>query len=63
MAKTAQRLVNIHHAKTHLSQLLQDVEHGEDIVIARAGVRVARLVPWHCPEKPVAKPGAMRGRI
>ena len=32
-------------AKTHLSDLLLRSEHGEDIVIARAGRPVARLVP------------------
>ena len=37
--------VNIHHAKTHLSKLLQRVEAGEEITIARDGVPVARLVP------------------
>jgi prevent-host-death family protein len=37
--------VNIHQAKTHLSQLLQRVELGEEIVIANRGVPVAKLVP------------------
>lgn len=37
--------VNIHDAKTRLSQLLYRVEAGEEIVIARAGKPVARLVP------------------
>lgn len=37
--------VNVHEAKTTLSQLLVDVERGEDVVIARNGVPVARLVP------------------
>lgn len=36
--------VNIHHAKTHLSRLLQRVAAGEEITIARAGVPIARLV-------------------
>jgi prevent-host-death family protein len=36
--------VNIHQAKTHLSRLLQRVAAGEEIVIARAGVPVAKLV-------------------
>ncbi len=35
--------VNIHEAKTHLSKLLQRVAGGEEIIIARAGVPVARL--------------------
>lgn len=37
--------VNVHEAKTNLSRLLQHVEAGEEVVIARAGVPVARLVP------------------
>jgi len=36
--------VNIHEAKTHLSKLLLRVQAGEEIVIAKAGVPVARLV-------------------
>lgn len=36
--------VNTHYAKTHLSRLLRRVAAGEVIVIARAGVPVARLV-------------------
>ena len=41
--------VNIHEAKTHLSRLLQQVEAGEEVVIARAGKPVARLVPLQQP--------------
>lgn len=37
--------VNIHEAKTHLSRLLQRVMAGEEIIIAKSGVPVARLVP------------------
>ena len=55
--------VNVHQAKTHLSQLLQDVEQGQEVVIARSGVPIARLVPWQAPAPPVVAPGAMRGRI
>lgn len=36
--------VNVHEAKTHLSRLLDEVSRGEEIVIARAGVPVARLI-------------------
>lgn len=43
MAKT--RTVNIHEAKTHLSRLLERVAHGDEVVIAKAGTPVARLVP------------------
>ncbi len=37
--------VNIHEAKTHLSKLLDRVARGEEIVVAKAGKPVARLVP------------------
>ena len=56
-------LVNIHQAKTHLSQLLLGVERGEEVVIARSGVPIARLVAWQAPAQPVAAPGAMRGAM
>ena len=55
--------VNVHQAKTRLSQLLHEVELGEEVVIARAGVPIARLVAWQAPAHPVAAPGAMRGQI
>ena len=47
--------VNVHEAKTHLSRLLARVERGEEIVIARAGKPVARLVP--------AEPRPKRGML
>lgn len=37
--------VNVHEAKTHLSRLLERVEAGEHITIARAGTPIADLVP------------------
>jgi prevent-host-death family protein len=37
--------VNVHEAKTHLSKLLERVLLGEDVVIAKAGTPIARLVP------------------
>ena len=40
------KTVNIHEAKTQLSRLLARVERGEEIVIARAGRPVARLLPF-----------------
>jgi prevent-host-death family protein len=52
--------VNIHEAKTQFSKLVARVEAGEEVVIARDGTPVARLVAIH---KPVAKrvPGRDRG--
>jgi prevent-host-death family protein len=40
------RQVNVHEAKTDLSRLLEAVEEGEKVVIARAGEPVAVLVPY-----------------
>ena len=37
--------VNIHEAKTHLSRLLEQVSGGQEIVIAKSGKPIARLVP------------------
>jgi len=46
------KTVNIHEAKTHLSRLLKRVGRGEEIVIAKAGKPVARLVPIAAPPAP-----------
>ena len=43
--------VNIHQAKTHLSELLNRAVSGEDIVIAKAGKPMVRLVPIAQPPK------------
>ncbi|MGY1761535.1 type II toxin-antitoxin system Phd/YefM family antitoxin [Geodermatophilus sp. SYSU D00779] len=53
--------VNVHEAKTHLSRLLEAVEAGEDVVIARAGKPIARLVPVTVRTEP-RTPGAWRGQ-
>jgi prevent-host-death family protein len=36
---------NIHDAKTNLSRIIERVEHGEEIIISRAGNPVAKVVP------------------
>ena len=46
----------MHEAKTQLSRLLQDVEEGEEVVIARNGTPVAKLVP-HVEERKPLEPG------
>jgi prevent-host-death family protein len=43
--------VNIHEAKTHLSRLLAQVEAGEEVIIARSGEPVAKLVAFAKPSK------------
>lgn len=41
--------INIHEAKTHLSRLVEDVAAGEEVIIAKAGRPVARLVALEKP--------------
>ena len=55
------QIVDIHQAKKRLSQLLAQVEAGEEIVIAHDGKPVARLV--RCRTEGKRQFGAMRGRI
>ena len=65
------KTVNIHAAKTRLSSLIAEVEQGEEIVIARAGKPVAKLVPIKKKAKapPDRRPtrrnlaGALKGKI
>lgn len=45
--------INIHEAKTHLSRLVERVEAGEEIIIAKAGRPAARLVPIDAARRPV----------
>ena len=54
--------VNIHAAKTHLSRLVERVEAGEEIVIARAGRPIARLIPFRA-QRPPRVPGLWAGRV
>jgi prevent-host-death family protein len=56
------RSVNIHEAKTHLSRLVDEVSAGEEIVIAKAGKPLARLVPFRERTKR-RKLGALAGRF
>ena len=48
-------MVNVHEAKTHLSRLLARVERGEEIVIARSGRPVARLVRYDEPRRTLGR--------
>lgn len=45
MASNPGEQFNIHEAKTHLSRIIERVEHGEEIVISRAGHPVVKVVP------------------
>jgi prevent-host-death family protein len=57
-----EKSVNIHEAKTHLSRLIEQVEAGEEITLARAGRPVAKLVPYTRRRQP-RKPGLWKGRV
>lgn len=56
------RQINIHEAKTHLSRLVEDAARGDEIVIAKAGKPVARLVGIdHTPAPRI--PGTLKGKV
>jgi prevent-host-death family protein len=54
-------MVSVHEAKTHLSRLLRRVESGEEIIIARAGRPIAKLVPTSAPRR--RELGFDRGKV
>ena len=54
--------VNIHHAKTHLSRLIEDVAGGNEVLIAKGGKPMARLVPLGRDDSP-RRPGLLKGKL
>lgn len=54
--------VDIHDLAAHLAQWLERAEHGEEILIARAGAPIARIVPASASSEP-RTPGYWRGQI
>ena len=56
------RTVNIQAAKTHLSRLVEDAVAGEDIVLAKAGRPLVRLVPFRS-ESGKRKLGQFKGQV
>lgn len=57
------KTVNIHAAKTHLSRLVEEAREGREIVIARAGRPVARLVAIESARVRDRGFGALKGRV
>ncbi len=55
------RQVNVHAAKTHLSRLIEEVEAGETVILARAGKPVARIVPIDV--EPRGRIGFLKGHV
>ncbi|MBK6971559.1 MAG: type II toxin-antitoxin system Phd/YefM family antitoxin [Sterolibacteriaceae bacterium] len=56
------RTINIHEAKTHLSRLVEDAAAGDEIVIAKAGRPVARLVAL-AGQTRARKIGVLKGKL
>ena len=56
------RTVNIHEAKTHLSRLVDEVYSGEEIIIAKAGKPLAKLVALTATAKK-RKLGILKGKL
>jgi prevent-host-death family protein len=54
--------INIHEAKTHLSRLVEDVAAGQEVLIAKGGRAMARLVPLRRDETP-RRPGLLKGKL
>ena len=54
--------VDIHEAKRNFSLLVGEVANGAEVVIAKAGKPIAKLVPFSKPAR-VRKPGLLKGKI
>lgn len=54
--------VNMHEAKTHFSKLIESVINGEEVIIAKSGKPVARLVPME-PPKTQRRFGVLKNKI
>jgi prevent-host-death family protein len=56
-------VVNVHEAKIHFSKLLERIADGEEIVITKGGLPVARLTGYVPTATTVREPGSMKGQI
>ena len=55
-------VINIHHAKTHLSRIVDEAAAGQEVIIAKAGRQMARLVPIDSKPRP-KRFGGLKGRV
>ncbi|NJC71045.1 type II toxin-antitoxin system prevent-host-death family antitoxin [Planosporangium thailandense] len=62
MTSDAAAQFNIHDAKTNLSRIIDRVEHGEEIVISRAGTPVAKVIPLNRKVHRSGR-GSLRGKL
>lgn len=53
---------NISQAKAELSALIKEVQKGNEVILAKAGTPVAKLVAYRGPSRP-RTPGSMKGQI
>jgi prevent-host-death family protein len=61
-AEPAGEQFNIHDAKTNLSRIIERVEHGEEIIISRAGTPVAKVIALN-PRAKRTQRGALANRL
>jgi len=54
--------VNIHEAKTHFSRLIERAVHGEEVIVARSGKPLVRIVPIGGPTR-TRTPGLSEGHV
>ncbi len=54
--------MNTHEAKSRLSELIREAELGHDVIVARNGHPVAKIIPWPPPRSPRVA-GAWAGRV
>jgi len=62
MSGEAAEQFNIHDAKTNLSRIIERVEHGEEIIISRAGRPVAKVIPLEGRVRRSGR-GSLRGQL
>lgn len=58
----ATHVVNTHEAKTRLSELIREVEQGGDVIVARNGTPVARIIAWP-PRRPTRVASQWAGQV
>ena len=58
----ATTVVNTHEAKSRLSELIRQAQEGTEVIVARNGQPVAKIIAWP-PPRPERRPGAWAGRV
>jgi prevent-host-death family protein len=56
------QVVNTHEAKSRLSELIREAEQGHDVIVARNGHPVAKIIAWP-PKRPARVAGAWSGQV